>query len=115
MLIRFLLRAVFAGLGLWLASRFVHGIVVTSVESLIAAAVLLGVINAIVRPLVFLLSLPLLLITFGLFLIIINAGMLELVAMFLHGFKVESFGAAILGSLVVSLVSWVGSWFIHRS
>ncbi len=115
MLIRFILRAVFAGLGMWLASRLVHGIVVTSVSSLIAAAVLLGLVNAIVRPIVFLLTLPFVLLTFGLFLILINALMLELVAMMLHGFSVENFGAAILGSLVISLVSWVGSWFIHRT
>ena len=116
MLIRFLLRAVFAGLGLWIASRYVPGIEVDSVGSLIAAAVLLGLVNAIVRPIVFLLTLPFVLITFGLFLIVINAGMLELVAMFLKGFSVHSFWpAAVLGSLVVSLISWIGSWFIHQS
>jgi putative membrane protein len=119
-IIHFLLRAVFAGLGLWIASRYVHGIVVTSTESLIAAALLLGVVNAIVRPIVFVLTLPFVLVTFGLFLIVINAAMLELVAhlpfSFLSGFHVESFfWAAILGSLVISLVSWVGSWFIHQS
>ena len=115
MLIRFLLRAVFAGLGLWVASRYVPGIEVTSTGSLIAAAVLLGLVNAIVRPIVFLLTLPFVLITFGLFLIVINACMLELVAMMLKGFSVHSFWpAAVLGSLVVSLVSWVGSWFIHQ-
>lgn len=117
MLIRFLLRAVFAGLGLWIASRYVHGISVASMESLIAAAVLLGLVNAIVRPIVFLIALPFVLITFGLFLIVINAAMLELVAHLpisvLSGFHVESFWAAILGSLIISLVSWVGSWFIH--
>jgi putative membrane protein len=115
MLIRFILRAIFAGLGLWLASRFVPGIEVTSTGSLIAAALLLGVVNAIVRPIVFLLTLPFVLITLGLFLIIINAAMLELVAMMLKGFTVHGFVAAILGSLVVSLVSWVGSWVVHRS
>jgi putative membrane protein len=114
MLIRFLLRAVFAGLGLWIASRLVHGITVTSMASLIEAAVLLGLVNAIVRPIVFLLTLPFVLITFGLFLIVINAGMLELVAMFIPGFTVASFWAAIHGSLIISLVSWVGSWFIHQ-
>jgi putative membrane protein len=114
MLIRFLLRAVFAGLGLWIASRCVHGITVANVTALIEAAVLLGIVNAIVRPIVFLLTLPFVLLTFGLFLIVINAGMLELVAVFIKGFQVESFWAAILGSLVISLVSWVGSWFIHQ-
>ena len=114
MLMRFILRAVFAGLGLWIASRFVHGIEVDKVGSLIAAAILLGLVNAIVRPIMFLLTLPFVLITFGLFLIIINAAMLELTAMLLKGFSVHSFGAAILGSLVVSLVSWVGSYFVEQ-
>jgi putative membrane protein len=114
MLIRFILRAVFAGLGLWIASRFVPGITVNNTETLIEAAVLLGLVNAIVRPIVFLITLPFVLITFGLFLIIINAGMLELVAMMLKGFQVQNFWAAILGSLIISLVSWVGSWFIHQ-
>jgi putative membrane protein len=114
MLIRFLLRAVFAGLGLWIASRLVHGIEVTSVTALIEAAVLLGIVNALVRPIVFILTLPFVLITLGLFLIVINAGMLELVAVFIKGFTVQNFWAAIVGSLIISLVSWVGSWFIHQ-
>jgi putative membrane protein len=114
MLIRFILRAVFAGLGLWIASRFVHGIEVDSVGSLIAAAIILGLANAIVRPIVFLLTLPFVLITFGLFLIVINAAMLELTAMMLRGFSVHSFWAAIVGSLVVSLISWVGSYFVEQ-
>ncbi len=111
---RFILRAVFAGLGLWLASHLIHGIEVLSTGSLIAAALLLGLANALVRPIVFLLTLPFVLITFGLFLIVINAIMLELVAMLLHGFNIHSFWDAILGSIVVSLASWVGSWFIHQ-
>ena len=110
----FILRAVFAGLGLWLASRIVPGVEVRSAGSLIATALLLGVANALVRPLVFLLTLPFVLITFGLFLIVINAIMLELVAMLLHGFNLHGFGSAILAAIVVSLASWVGSWFIHR-
>jgi putative membrane protein len=115
MIIRFILRAIFAGLGLWIASRYVHGIAVTNMAALIEAAVLLGIVNAIVRPIVFILTLPFVLITFGLFLIVINALMLELVAVFIKGFTVDSFfWAAILGSLIISLVSWVGSWFIHQ-
>ena len=112
MIVRFILRALVAALGLWIASRYVHGIEVRSIESLLAAAVLLGVVNAIVRPIVLLLTLPFTLITLGLFLLVINAGMLELVALFLHGFKVHGFWAALLGALVVSVVGWIGSWFI---
>ena len=114
MLIRFLLRAVIAAFGLWLASRLVPGIVVADTTSLIFAAVLLGLVNAFVRPVVVLLTLPLTLITLGLFLLVINAAMLLLVAALLHGFAVHGFIAAVLGSIVVSIVSWVGSWFIHK-
>ncbi len=113
MIVRFILHALVAALGLWVASKLVHGIEVDSLGSLLAAAVLLGVVNAIVRPVVFLLTLPFTLISLGLFLLVINAAMLELVAMMLHGFSVHSFLAAVLGSVVVSLVSWIGSWFIH--
>ena len=76
------------------------------------SAFLLGIVNAFVRPVLILLTLPFTLITFGLFLLVINAGMLELVALFLHGFKVHGFWAALLGALVVSVVGWIGSWFI---
>jgi putative membrane protein len=115
MILRFILRAVLAAIGLWVASRFVHGIEVHGIKSLIAAALLLGIVNAFIRPIVFVLTLPFTLITFGLFLLVINAAMLELVAFFLHGFKVHSFWAAILGAIVVSLVSWIGSWFIDSA
>ena len=116
MIVRFILRALVAALGLWIASRYVHGIEVRSVESLLAAAVLLGLVNAFVRPIVLLLTLPFTLITLGLFLLVVNAAMLELVAMFLHGFKVHSFWpAAILGSIVVSIVSWLGSLVISSA
>ena len=115
MIIRFILRALVAALGLWIASRYIHGIEVRSTESLLAAAVLLGLANAFIRPIVILLTLPFMLITLGLFLIVINACMLELVSFLLHGFHVRDFGSAILGSLVVSLVSWVGSWVIESS
>lgn len=115
MLARFILRALAAAVGLWIASRLVHGIHVDGLKNLVIAALLLGLVNAIVRPIVFLLTLPFTLITFGLFLLVINAAMLELVAMIFHGFSVASFWDAVLASLVISLVSWVGSWFIHQS
>ncbi|HEY5411283.1 MAG TPA: phage holin family protein [Caulobacteraceae bacterium] len=115
MIVRFILRALVAALGLWVASRLIHGIQVRSIESLLAAAVLLGIVNAFIRPVIFVLTLPFTLITLGLFLLVINAAMLELVAMLLHGFNVTSFWAAILGSIVVSIVSWIGSWFIDSA
>jgi len=114
MFARFLLRVVFAALGLWAASVFVPGIDVRSAGSLIAAALLLGLVNAVVRPIVFLVTLPFVLVTFGLFLLVINALMLWLVAAMLHGFDVHGFWAALLGSLVVSIASWLGSMIVDR-
>src|SRR5215469_8562271 len=101
---RFLIRIVAAACGLWLASRIVPGIYVRDAGRLAAAAILLGVVNAIIRPIVILLTLPF---TVGLFLFVVNAAMLELVAFFLKGFTIHGFLPAVLGAIVVSLVSWV--------
>ena len=111
-MIGFLLRAAIVALGLWVASRIVPGIAFNSPETLLLAAVLLGIVNAIVRPILILFTLPITVLTLGLFLLVVNGLMIELVAHLLDGFIVEGFGAAILTSLVVSLVSWVVSWSI---
>lgn len=108
----FLLRALISALGLWLASELVSGIHVAGVGTLIAAALLLGIVNAIVRPILFLLTLPITVITLGLFLFVVNAAMLGLVALFLPGFTIDGFWSAVLGALIVALTGWVASWFI---
>jgi putative membrane protein len=108
----FVLRAVIAALGLWLASRWVQGFVIDNVETLLLAGLLLGVVNAIVRPIAVILTFPITLVTLGFFLLVINAAMLALVAWFLPGFHLAGFGAALLGAIVVGLTGWVGSWFI---
>ncbi|MBQ1543952.1 hypothetical protein C5708_10000 [Caulobacter sp. CCUG 60055] len=111
-MIGFILRALLAALGLWIASKIVPGIVVKSMGSLLAAGVLLGIVNAIVRPIVVVLTLPFTIITLGLFLLVVNGAMLGLVSWFLGGFQVHGFWAAVFGAIVVSLTGWVGSWFI---
>jgi putative membrane protein len=108
----FILRALIAALGLWAATALLDGFVINTPMTLIIAGVLLGVVNAIVRPFALLLSLPALLFTLGLFLLVINAAMIGLVALMLPGFKIAGFWTAVGGSLIVSLVSWIGSWFI---
>lgn len=108
----FILRGLIAALGLWAATEMLDGFQIDTPTTLILAGLLLGVVNAIVRPVLLLLSLPALLITLGLFLLVINAAMLGLVALMLPGFRIAGFWTAIGGSIVVSLVSWIGSWFI---
>jgi len=108
----FLLRALISALGLWLASELVAGIDVNGIGTLIAAAVLLGIVNAVVRPVLFLLTLPITVITLGLFLFVLNAAMLGLVALLLPGFYIDGFWSAVLGAIIVSIVGWVASWFI---
>jgi putative membrane protein len=109
MLARFLLRAVFAALGLWVASKIVPGVVVTNTGSLVAAAVLLGIVNAFVRPIVFVLTLPLTLVTLGLFLLVVNAMMIGLVAVMLDGFQVHGLLPGMLAAIVTGIASWIGS------
>ena len=108
----FLTRVVVVGLGLWLASALVPGIRVEGAWTLLGAAVLLGIVNAVVRPVLVVLTLPFTILTLGLFLVVINAAMLGLVASMFRGFVIDGFGAAVLGAIVVSLTGWLASWFI---
>jgi putative membrane protein len=110
----FILRGLIAALGLWAATEIFEGsITINNAATLVFAGLLLGLVNAVVRPFALLLSLPALLFTLGLFLLVINAAMLGLVALVLPGFKIPGgFWAAMGGALVVSVVSWIGSWFI---
>ncbi len=113
-MIGFLLRAVIAGFGLWLSAQIIPGVVFTKVESLMAAAVLLGVVNAVVRPIVFFLTLPLTVLTLGLFLLVVNAAMIGLVAMLLGGFQVNGLVPGILCAIVTGITGWIGSAFIGQ-
>jgi putative membrane protein len=109
----FLLRGLVAALGLWAATAMLDGIQIDTATTLILAGLLLGIVNAIVRPFALLLSLPALLFTLGLFLLVINAAMLGLVAFMLPGFKIPGgFWSAVGAAIIVSVVSWIGSWFI---
>ena len=105
---KFLVRAVFAALGLWVASELVPGVHFTDTGTLIVAAVLLGVVNAFVRPVVFILTLPLTVVTLGLFLLVVNATMIGLVAMLLGGFSVDGLIPGILAAIVTGVASWIG-------
>jgi putative membrane protein len=110
----FLLRAVIAAIGLWLATVWVPGVSVDSVGTLIGAGFVLGVVNAFVRPVAFILTLPITILTLGLFLLVLNALMVWLVAWILPGFHVGGFRGAFLTAIIVWLTGWVGSWLIGQ-
>src|SRR5689334_17302086 len=108
-MIGFLLRAAFVAVGLWLATQVFAGLTFDAPNTLIAAALLLGIVNAVIRPLFLILTLPITVLTLGFFLLVINAAMLGLVAFILDGFQIADFWTAVGASLVVSLTSWVAS------
>src|SRR5437870_4029762 len=108
----FFLRIALVALGLWLATQIFSGLAFDTPGTLIAAALLLGVINAVIRPIVVILTLPITLLTLGFFLLVINAAMLGLVAWLLRGFTIGGFWTAVGASIVVSLTSWVASGLI---
>lgn len=111
----FLVRAAISALGLWIASHLLSGLSFDSPTKLLIAALVLGVVNALVRPIAFILTLPLTILTLGLFLLVLNAGMVALVAWLVPGFQVDGFWTALLAALIVSLVSWAASSMIGSS
>ena len=110
-----LIRLAIGAAGLWVASQLVPGMSIEGTGTLVLAAFLLGLVNAIVRPLAIVLTFPITIVTLGLFLLVVNAGMLALVAALLDGFQLAGFGSALLGSIVVSLTSSVANWTIGPS
>ena len=107
-----ILRTLITALGIWLATYLVPGVSASSAGALIWAAIALGLINAFVRPVLVLLTLPFTILTLGLFLLLLNAAMLNLAGWFVDGFEVVGFWSAVFGAIVVSLVSGLCSQFI---
>jgi putative membrane protein len=105
--VRFLIRLVVNGVAVMVAAYLIPGLHVASATAAFIAGLVLGLVNAIVRPLLILLTLPFTLLTLGLFLFVVNAICLALVAWLVPGFTISGFGAAFIGALVISLVSWM--------
>ena len=101
----FLIHWAITALSLWVASHLFRGIRFDSTGALVVAALLLGFANAIVKPLLIVLTMPLTLLTFGLFLLVINALMILLVAALVRGFKMSGFWTALFASIFISLLS----------
>jgi len=106
------LRTLIIMLGLFLASVLVPGVSISGAWTFIFAAVLLGVVNAVVRPIAFVLTLPITLVTLGLFLFVLNAAMFALVAAMLDNFIVSGFWAALFGAIILGITSTIASWYI---
>ena len=95
-----------------IASMLVPGIKVDSLLTAILAAAVLGLINVFIKPVLIIFTLPLSILTLGVFTFFINAMMLALVAYFVKGFEVQSFSSAFLGALIISVVTWLANYFI---
>jgi putative membrane protein len=100
-------RWIVSAIALYLTSRIVRGIDVRGLGPLLAAAAMIGIINAFVRPVVLLLTLPLTVVTLGLFVLVVNAAMLALASAFVPGFEVRGFFAALVGWLLLSFFTFV--------
>lgn len=108
----FVLRLCATGIGLWVAAALVPGITIAGFGTLVLAALIMGLINGLIRPAVIFFTLPITIVTFGLFLLVINAALFGLTAALLEGFEVAGFFAALFGWIIVSLVSALASWYI---
>jgi putative membrane protein len=104
---RFLLRLLLNGVAVLIAAWLIPGLHITSPATAIVAGIVLGLINAVIRPVLILLTLPLTLVTLGLFIFVVNAVCLALAAWVVPGFTISGFGAAFAGALVTSVVSWL--------
>ena len=112
---RFLVQFLFAIAGFWVAQQWVPGISVHGWTSLVIAALLLGLANAIVRPILVVLTFPVVFLSFGLFLLVINAAMLGLVGWLMKGLTVDGFWPAFWGAIIIGIASWIGSKLVGEA
>jgi putative membrane protein len=108
----FWLRFLITAGGLMLAAWLLDGIQLGGPASLLFAALALGVVNAIVRPILLVLTLPITIVTLGLFLLVLNGAMLGLAALVVPGFTIDGFWTALFGAVIVSLTGMAANWFI---
>jgi len=109
---RLLLRWLISAVSLLIVAKVISGFVVHSFVAALLAAIVIGFVNATLGLLVKIMTFPLSLLTFGLFLLLVNAVMLKVAAWLTPGFEVRTWTAAILGSILLSLVSWFLHWLV---
>ena len=107
MIIEILSMWLVTAFGIWLVTRIVPGVRVLSTRGLWQAALVLGLVNAIIKPVLWFLTLPLTVLTFGLFALVVNAFMLQLTAWLVADFRVKGFGSALLAALVMAVLGLV--------
>jgi putative membrane protein len=108
----FLARVLVNALAIYLAAAVVPGVEITGVLAALVAGLVFGLVNAFVRPVLLVLTLPLTLLTLGLFLFVLNAFCFWLTSVLVKGFDVHGFWAALFGALLVSVVSWALTAFL---
>jgi putative membrane protein len=113
-MVGFLIHTVVLAIAIWVTARVVPGVAVASWTDLAIAAVVLGLVNAIVRPILVILTLPITVLTLGLFYLVVNGIAFGLAAALVPGFTIRSWTAAILGALLTSVVSWFIGIFVKR-
>jgi putative membrane protein len=94
------------------AAMLITGVRINSIEMAILAAGMLSIVNAVIRPVVLVLTLPINLLTLGLFTLVINAAMLQLVSVVVPGLQIDGFRAAFFGALLISVISWLLNIFV---
>jgi len=107
MIIEILSMWLVTAFGIWLVTRIVPGVQVVSTRGLWQAALVLGLVNAIIKPVLWFLTFPLTVLTFGLFALVVNAFMLQLTAWLVADFRVRGFGSAMLAALVMAVLGLV--------
>jgi putative membrane protein len=111
----FVFRWIATTVAVMVAASIISGIRYDNAGSLIAAALLLGILNAFVRPVLLILSAPLILLTLGFFVLVVNSLMLLIVPSIVSGFHVDTFWSAFWGAIVISIISWILSAFFRGS
>ena len=111
----FVVRLLITALGLWVADQLLSGIAITGTGALIISALLLGIINAVIRPIILILTLPLTVLTLGLFILVVNGISLAIAAWLVPGFHVAGLWSATIGAIIVGLTGWAASAFIGGS
>lgn len=111
----FLIHTIILALAIWTAASVVPGVTIASWSALALAALVLGIVNAIVRPILLVLTLPITVLTLGLFYLVVNGAAFALAAALVPGFQITTWRAAILGALLTSVVSWFVGIFVRRT